>query len=191
MKKLIIAAVAIAFSAVVQAGTVSWGSGSLKTAADATGGWSATGVNAAGALVTMSVYLVDADTYSAMSSKSMADLYAWASEQTADYTALNKNTSGTIIGAATAKETNGEASTTYYSVIIAEYTDATYGNMYMATTKAVTANATGTGAANNIFGTTSGPAIAGGWAATAVPEPTSGLLLLLGMAGLALRRKQA
>jgi hypothetical protein len=26
---------------------------------------------------------------------------------------------------------------------------------------------------------------------TAVPEPTSGLLLLLGMAGLALRRKQA
>ena len=31
---------------------------------------------------------------------------------------------------------------------------------------------------------------AGGWY-TAVPEPTSGLLLLLGMAGLALRRKQA
>lgn len=30
-----------------------------------------------------------------------------------------------------------------------------------------------------------------GWYSTAVPEPTSGLLLLLGMAGLALRRKQA
>jgi hypothetical protein len=29
------------------------------------------------------------------------------------------------------------------------------------------------------------------WQAVAVPEPTSGLLLLLGMAGLALRRKQA
>ena len=31
---------------------------------------------------------------------------------------------------------------------------------------------------------------AGAWATAAVPEPTSGLLLLLGVAGLALRRKQ-
>ena len=30
-----------------------------------------------------------------------------------------------------------------------------------------------------------------GWTATAVPEPTSGLLMLLGMAGLALRRRRA
>lgn len=32
---------------------------------------------------------------------------------------------------------------------------------------------------------------AGAWTAAAVPEPTSGLLLLLGMAGLALKRKRA
>ena len=31
----------------------------------------------------------------------------------------------------------------------------------------------------------------GGWTAVAAPEPTSGLLLLLGMAGLALKRKRA
>ena len=32
---------------------------------------------------------------------------------------------------------------------------------------------------------------ANNWASSAVPEPTSGLLMLLGMAGLALRRKRA
>ena len=31
----------------------------------------------------------------------------------------------------------------------------------------------------------------GGWTTAAVPEPTSGLLLLIGMAGLALKRKRA
>ena len=37
----------------------------------------------------------------------------------------------------------------------------------------------------------SGSETAGNWTAVSAPEPTSGLLLLLGMAGLALRRKQA
>ena len=32
---------------------------------------------------------------------------------------------------------------------------------------------------------------AGAWTSVNVPEPTSGLLMLLGMAGLALRRKRA
>ena len=40
-----------------------------------------------------------------------------------------------------------------------------------------------------LFGDASGSATA--WSTAAVPEPTSGLLMLLGMAGLALRRKRA
>lgn len=38
---------------------------------------------------------------------------------------------------------------------------------------------------------TSGTAEIGTWNAAAIPEPTSGLLMLLGMAGLALRRRRA
>ena len=55
--------------------------------------------------------------------------------------------------------------------------------------KAIAAQATSTPtiAFNNMATATQA---AGAWAAANVPEPTSGLLLLLGVAGLALRRKQ-
>ena len=46
--------------------------------------------------------------------------------------------------------------------------------------------------ASKAFVTTSGAAYSGaGWYTQSVPEPTSGLLMLLGMAGLALRRRRA
>ena len=42
-----------------------------------------------------------------------------------------------------------------------------------------------------IGGDVGGGSTATAWSTAAVPEPTSGLLLLLGMAGLALKRKRA
>ena len=94
MKKLMIAAAIVCAAAFAQAATVSWGSGALRTAANANGGWGDVAVNTAGALVTMNVFLVDKTTYDTVSAKDQAGIYEWASGQTATYTAQNKAEEG-------------------------------------------------------------------------------------------------
>ena len=183
MKKLIVTACTIALAGVVQAASCSWGSGALRTAKDANGGWSGTAVNAAGALVTMSIYYVDYDTYTSLATASQKDLYDAYSTQAANLTGVNKNASNTIIGAITINDTDAAAGI-QYAVVTATYTDATYGDMFMATRAQTTFNsATQKGSATALI---SGVA---NW--QAVPEPTSGLLMLLGVAGLALKRRRA
>ena len=187
MKKLIIAAFAVVCAVAVNAATVTWGSGALYTAADANGGWSSTTAMSAGALVTMSIYMVDATTYATVSAMDQEGMYKWTAGKTADYTAQNKNPStSALIGAVTVSDNTLAGSTTYYSILTAEYTDATLGkDFYMAAAAEATTPASGVKAVSNIFGGTTGVR---DW--QPIPEPTSGLLLLLGMAGLALRRKQ-
>jgi hypothetical protein len=193
MKKLMIMACAVAIAAVAQAATVTWGSGAMYTAAGKDGGWGSTLVNSAGATVTMNVYLVDAATYATVSAMDQAGMYEWASGQTATYTGQNKNANtGNLIGAVTISDATLAASTTYYSILTATYTDATYGDMYMAAAAQAETPSSGAKTVANIFGGQATAATGGvrDWQAAAVPEPTSGLLLLLGVAGLALRRKQ-
>ena len=75
-------------------------------------------------------------------------------------------------------------SATYYTIIFnSNIADASY---YM-----ITAEKTATAPANGMLQMTFGSQAGNTWHAMTVPEPTSGLMILLGMAGLALRRKQA
>ena len=189
MKKLMIALAVAAIAGFAQAATCSWGSGALKTAASADGGWSGTNVNTANALVTMSIYLIDSDTYDSLATASQKDLFDSYSTKEADLTGQNKNANtGALIGAITINEADSYAGV-QYAVAIATYTDANYGDMYIATRATAGFNAaTQKGSATGIFANVAS-ATGGGW--QSVPEPTSGLLMLLGMAGLALRRRRA
>ena len=114
-------------------------------------------------------------------------------------------TSGTLVGSASDSAASGFASydatidgtaanTQYYAVLSAssdeyELIDSVANTKYYFTTSEATTysiNLTGgAGLTSSGHGTWS----AGDW--KAVPEPTSGLLMLLGMAGLALRRRRA
>ena len=192
MKKIMIALGVVASAFGLQAATVSWQSGALYTAANEKGGWSSTLVNQASpqALVTMSVYLVNETTYKTVSAMDQKGKYNWASDQTATYTALNMN-ADRIIGAATVTDTAITGGVSYYSIITMEYTDTTYGKMYMATAASVLVPSSGTATISNIFGGQSTAASGGVRDWQPVPEPTSGLLALLGMAGLTLRRRRA
>ena len=184
MKKLVILSCAAVFAGLSHAASYTWGSGALKTAAGKDGGWSSVTVNNAGALVTMSIYLIDATTYDGLAEKSMMDLYKAYNTQTASLTGQNKNALGNLIGAITVKETDAPDAT-QYAVVIASYKDATYGDMFIATRiAAMYTSASKTGTATNMISS-----VSGGW--SAVPEPTSGVLLALGLCGLALRRKRA
>lgn len=89
------------------------------------------------------------------------------------------------------KDTYGNTETvTGYLVIFNASTIADATHAFVSETASGTTGGAGQAASIEfINGETAGMSSASNW--QAVPEPTSGLLLLLGMAGLALRRKQA
>ena len=179
MKKLMFMLAAVAMAASVQAASVAWTCTNVK---DSTGG-----------AISGIAYFVNAATLSQgdLSALSGADafntalsgMYSWTPTDAGKYTSA-------AVENATLGLTDGAASQAYLVIIdTATITDSS--KYYLTEVKSFDALG-GTETANVKWGSQSTPSqAAGAWTAVGVPEPTSGLLMLVGLAGLALRRRRA
>ena len=186
MKKIMIALGVVALAAMTQAASVKWNSGTVKAAnkADGTAGTA----NA----TSYTAYLYTFDT-----------LAAYNAAVATDVATLYSTYVGKVAATATASaKPNGQANITQSGLPDGSSTDpvTVYGMvLYVDTATAATYDGVDAfvkvGFATDSFQDTTGLTFGGmgtqqaNW--TAVPEPTSGLMLLLGMAGLALKRKRA
>ena len=181
MKKIIIALAVIGCAVLAQAATVSWKSGTINTPA-ADGSFSTS--KAAKGSVNAYIWLVSASDYASATADSIIAM------DTATASISGQNTASLNTATLTDSTTFG-ANDSIYSLVLFSYNDGTTD--YLLANK-VTATVDELGSSVN-FGNlaTAGANAFGatGWSTTSVPEPTSGLLLLLGMAGLALKRKHA
>ena len=165
MKKIMIIAVAIFMATTLQAASFSWKTSGIKA------------VEGAGLFTgsaTLTAYIAGTDTV----------VGTW------EQTITDGKVAGTSAGYVFSSD-DFSAGFKYDFVFVAETTVGGVDYTWTSTKKTSTAQATATlslswFAANH---TTGDDINANGW--SAVPEPTSGLLLLLGVAGLALRRTRA
>ena len=182
MKKLVIGIVASVIAVAANAAAVQWNVTGI--AADPAGtAWNG-----------YKLYLCDASVYTASAlaadlASGKFDALSTSGFVQATSASVQQGTSSQAKISATYRGgdyTGGESYTFYTLVLNGEGSAATYFTI----SQDVTATAPGTGyMAMSFTNLTSGAQTA--WTTTAVPEPTSGLLMLLGMAGLALRRRRA
>ena len=182
MKKLMIAAAIVCAAAFANAATVSWGIGTI-TDAPAAGGWGE-GLAGEGYTATLSLY-----------SDSTLSTLVWSGSAT-------EWEDGWTFGETDDLFTYDPA-TTYYGKMVVSYGEQTLTSQGFQFTTNPMDDAPYISIASDVdsiggtiqqiggaeFTGDHGAFSASGW--TAAPEPTSGLLLLIGVAGLALRRRRA
>ena len=180
MKKLMFILAAVAMAATVQAATVSWTCTNVK---DSTGGaisGIAYFVNAA----TLSQETLAGYTKASDFTTALSGMYSWTPATAGKYTEADGVANATLgLADATASQA--------YLVIFDTATITDASKYYMTEVKSFD-TLSGTFDQQVKWGSQSTASqAAGAWTSVSVPEPTSGLLLLVGMAGLALRRKRA
>ena len=192
MKKLMVMGVAVVVAAVAQAASVSWtitnvyspADSTAKVAAGSMSAWLFVTANSTDVTTGIPVTTLTA-VQSVLDSGDLTGLTSLAA-------AHGTNAAAGGFSGATGLEGFSSGSLTAFAVIV-DSTDLASAQNYFLASGGTEKTATCTSATGiKTLGWGSQATItqaAGGW--TAVPEPTSGLLLLLGMAGLALKRKHA
>ena len=185
MKKLIIAAAALAVGVVAQASTVAWGLNNVVS------------VNGS-ALDSGSVYVFfvqgnsKADTSAWADISDKAGLTAALAGATYDYTVASGAAGNFSKSAMALSDVGVQPSTKYsvYAVILDTIGVTDDSNFFVTAATAASTTFSDASALSKSYSlSAAASATASNW--QSVPEPTSGLLMLLGLAGLALKRKRA
>ena len=180
MKKLMFMLAAATMAACSQAASVDWTCTNVK--------------DGSGNAISGIAYFVNAATLSQSDAAAFTKASDWTTALSGAYSwtpsTAGKYTAAAAVDNAKLGLSDATASQAYLVIFdTATITDASH--YYMTEVKSFDTYA-GTETASVKWGSQSAASqAAGAWTSVNVPEPTSGLLMLLGMAGLALRRKRA